>query len=373
MKKNYAVISYIIIPALLIVSCLAGGCSRANASTGGFDPRHGLVVKGNVECAEVDLNTKIAGKIARVFVEEGQTVDAGDLIAEIDNSQLLAKKAQVEAQVKMAKDAVELQKKIADANIEQATGAYQAAQAQLEKAQSGARSQELEQAKAYYEMMEKTYQRVKNLHEKGAIPTQKKDEVETQLKVAKEQYSLAQEGARTQDIAAAQGLASQAAGALSAANAGKMQVQLAEEKYQEALAGLEEINSLINDTKIIAPKNGTVVELNCQEGELVSTGMPLAVIADLANPTIKLSIFETDLSQITIGQKVKIRFNSTGDKTFDGTVKRISAKPHFAAQSATNNEEDDILAYEVKVDLGDLGGEQVYPGMTAYVQFTARS
>jgi HlyD family secretion protein len=134
---------------------------------------------------------------------------------------------------------------------------FQAAQAQLNKAQEGARSQEIEQAKAYYEMMEKTYARVLKLYDKGAIPAQKKDEVETQLKVAKEQYSMALEGARQEDVEAAQGLAIQAAGALSAAYASKLQVHLAEQKYQEALAGLDEVNSLIADTKIIAPMSGT--------------------------------------------------------------------------------------------------------------------
>ena len=221
----------LIVLLLILTSLFAAACSRANASGGGFDPEQGLVVSGTVESEEVDLNTKIPGKVARIYVEEGQEVKAGDLIAEIDSTQLQAKKAQVEAQVKMAKEAIELQKKITDANVEQASGIFQAAQAQLNKAQEGARSQEIEQAKAYYEMMEKTYARVLKLYEKGAIPAQKKDEVETQLKVAKEQYSMAVEGARQEDVEAAQGLANQAAGALSAANASKLQVELARLSY----------------------------------------------------------------------------------------------------------------------------------------------
>ncbi len=349
---------------------ISSGCSGARADTGGFDPDKALVVKGYVDSDEVDLNTKVPGKIAKIYVEEGQLVKSGDVIAEIDSTQLQAKKDQVEAQVKMAREAVKLQKKVADANVEQASGAYKAAQAQLSKAHEGARSQEVEQARVYYEMMEKTYERVKKLYDKGALPAQKKDEVETQLKVAEQQYSMAKEGARKQDIEAAQGLTNQAAGAVSAANAGKLQVQLAEQKYQEALGGLEEVNSLIADTKIIAPKDGTVVELNCEQGELVSTGMPIATIADLKKVEIKLNVYESDLSKISLGQKVEVRFTETGNRTFAGTVKRISSKPHFAAERATNNEEDDVLAYEVKILVTNLGDAKVYPGMTAYVQFS---
>lgn len=367
-KRNLFLMMLMVLLLIFSALCMSA-CNRANASAGGFDPEQGLVVKGNVESEEVDLNTKIPGKIARIYVEEGQEIHAGDLVAEIDSSQLQAKKAQVEAQVKMAKEAIELQKKITDANVEQASGVFQAAQAQLDKAHEGARSQEIEQAKAYYEMMEKTYERVEKLYDKGAIPAQKKDEAETQLKVAKEQYSMALEGARKEDVEAAQGLANQAAGALNAANASKLQVQLAEQKYQEALAGLEEVNSLINDTKITAPKSGTVVELNCEIGELVSSGMPIATVADLKDIFLNLNVYESDLSQVHIGQKAQVRFNGMADQTFSGTVKRISSKPNFATQKATNNQEDDILAYEVKVEVINLGQVQVYPGMTAYVQF----
>ncbi|ATW25962.1 HlyD family secretion protein [Candidatus Formimonas warabiya] len=363
---------FVLAGMIAAAAVISSGCSRANASTGGFDPDQGLVIKGSVDMEEVDLNTKIPGKVVKIYAEEGQAVQSGKLIAEIDSNQLQAKKAQVEAQVRMAREAVELQKKIADANVEQASGAFEAAQAQLNKAHEGARTQEIEQAKAYYEMMQKTYERVQKLYEKGAIPAQKKDEVETQLKVAEQQYSLAQEGAREQDVESAQGLANQAAGALSAANASRLQVQLAEQKYQEALAGLAEVNSLLQDTKIVAPKSGTVVELNCEEGELVSTGMPIATVADLTKIELNLSVYESDLARVALGQKVQVRFAATGDKIFAGTVKRISPKPHFATQRATNNEEDDVLAYEVKVTLENSNNVKVYPGMTAYVQFPSR-
>ncbi|MGI6713149.1 MAG: HlyD family secretion protein [Bacillota bacterium] len=362
----------LVLPVLLFSLICSCGCAKTESTIGGFDPEKGLVVKGYIENKEIDLNTKMAGKIAKIHVEEGQTVKAGDLIAEIDNSQLLAKKAQVEAQVKMAREAVELQRKISKANVEQASGAYKAAQAQLEKAQAGARSQELEQAKANYEMMQKTYERVKNLYEKGAVTIQKKDEVETQLKVAEEQYSIAKEGARKQDIEAAQGMVNQARGALNAANAGWMQVQIAEQKYREALAGLDEVKSLIADTRITAPQNGTITALNCEAGELVSTGMPIATIADLKNLTVKLNVYESDLPKIKLGQNVQVRFAGTGDKIFQGEVKKISSKPHFATQRASNNKEEDVLSYEVKVKINLQNEERIYPGMTSFVQFASK-
>ncbi|MDS1029662.1 efflux RND transporter periplasmic adaptor subunit [Bacillota bacterium LX-D] len=356
--------------SILGILCLGlTGCTQEAPITGGFNPADGLIVSGNVETDEVDLNTKIPGKITKIYFEEGQEVKAGALVAQIDNSQLLAKKTQVEAQVKAAKEAVRLQAKIAQSNIEQAAGAYKAAQAQLAKAKQGARSQELAQAKTAYEVMLKTYNRVQELYAKGAVSAQKKDEVEAQLKIAEEKYSLAKEGAQKEDIEAAKGLVDQAQGAVTAANTSKLQVQLAQQKYEEALGGLQEIQSLLADTKIIAPKNGTLTELNCETGELVSTGMPIATIADLKNIKVNLQVLESDLSKIKIGQKVKVRFASTGNKVFPGVVHKIAAKPDFATKKAVNNQSSDILAYEVKVVVTDLHESSIYPGMTAYVQF----
>ncbi|WP_227762422.1 HlyD family secretion protein [Zhaonella formicivorans] len=366
--KQKKTVHYIILPLLFTI--FLGGCGeKTPASTGGFDPDNGLIVSGIVETEEVDLNTKIPGKITKIYIEEGQEVQAGDLIAEIDNSQLLAKKAQVEAQVKAAKEAVELQSKIADSNVAQAEGAYKAALAQLEKAKKGARSQELEQAKTYFEMMQKTYERVTKLYEKGAVSQQKKDEAEAQLKIAEQKYSLAKEGAEQEDIEAAAGLVDKAQGALAAANAGKLQVQLARQKYEEAKAGLAEVESLLADTRVLAPKSGTITELNSKEGELVSTGMPIATIADLKHLELNLKVLETDLGQVGLGQKVNVKFAGTGNKVFKGTVKKIGAKPDFATKKALNNQESDILAYEVKVVVDNLEGARIYPGMTAYVQF----
>lgn len=361
MKKHILILT-------LALSFLLSGCGKQTAHVSGFNPEEGLILTGNVETQETDLNTKIPGKISKLYVEEGMEIKAGYLIAEIDNTQLLAKKAQIEAKVQMAKEAVELQKRIVDSNIKQASGAYKAAQAQLDKAHQGARNQELEQAKIYYEMMQKTYERVEKLYEKGAIAAQKKDEAEAQLKIAEQTYSLAQEGAQKQDITAAEGLVDKASGALIAANASKMQIQLAEQQYQEALAGLAEIESLIADTKIIAPKDGTVVEVNCAESELVSTGMPIVTIADLSNLELSLQVLESDLTQVKLGQKVRVKFIGTGEQLFEGTIKRISSKPGFATQKATNNQDSDVLAYEVKVEMENLENVEVYPGMTAYVQ-----
>ncbi len=353
---------------ILIISLISTGCAQ-DEETYGFDSEKGLIAIGYVELEEVNINAKTPGKIAKLNVQEGQNVAPGDVIAEIENDQLIAKRSQVEAKVDQAKKAVELQSNIIEAKINQATGAYQAAQAQLEKAQQGARDQELEQAKAYFELMQATYERIEQLYENGAVAAQKLDEAKAELKVAEEKYKLAQEGAQAEDISAAEGLLKQAEGALAEANASKLQVQLAQQQYEEALAALEEVDTLIEDTKIKAPRAGIITEVNCKEGELVSSGMPIAKISDFNNILINVNIYETELQAIKLNQEVLVKFPSTGDAIFKGTVAKISSKSGFATKKATNNLDRDILAYKVVVKLQENGENNIFPGMTSYVQF----
>lgn len=335
----------------------------------GFNKFNGLIVTGNSECKEIDLNSKIAGKIDKIYVEEGQQIKADDLIVEIDSEQLLAKKEQIEAKVAKAENAIQLQQEIADSNVTTAQGAYDAAKSQLAKAQGGARDQEVAQAKANYEVMKKSYDRIVALYNEGGISAQKKDEIEAKYNVAKSTYEMAIEGAREEDINSAQGLVTKAEGALTAANASKMQVQIAESQYLEALAALKEIETLINDTKITAPFDGTIMEINSDEAELISTGMPLVTIADLNDIKINVQIMESDLQEVKLKNSVDIRFAAIKDVVFKGTITSIKAKPEFAKKRATNNFSDDIVAYDVTIRVEANDEAIIFPGMTAYVQF----
>jgi len=379
-RMNTLIKGYKIVLAVLAAALILTGCSTSADSNGKeniFGTSEGLVYQGTIEAKEVSINSKIPGRILKILVEEGAEVKAGDVLVEIESEELKAKKAQAEALLQQAMagyEAAKGQEDAAQAGYDAAKGQLDAANSQLQKAENGARAQEIAQAQAYYELMQKTYDRVQKLYEKGAVSAQKRDEVYTQLEVAKQQLSIAKEGARVEDKSGAQALVNQAMAGVQAALAkvdqAKAATQAAAEKVEQAKAGVAEVEAYLKDTKIAAPINGVVTEINAHEGELVSTGMSIAVVSDIENAWIEVQVKETDLEKITLGQNVEVKVPSYSKETFKGKVVRINQKPDFATKRATNDNGDfDIMSFGVKVELDDRGSKALRPGMTAFVRF----
>lgn len=343
-RKFAFVTLFMAFSALVLTGCGTGSTTQVSV----FDEKDGVVCQGVIEAQEVSINSKIPGKIAKLYVEEGDEVKAGDLLVEISSDEIKAKEDQAKALVNAAQAAYDAAK-----------GQLEAAQAVLEKAKNGARKQEIAQAQAAYDLWLKTYERVQKLYEKGAVSAQKRDEVKTQLDVAAQTLSMAKEGARGEDISAAQAMVVSAQGMEQAARA----------KLQEAKGGLEEVRAYLKDTKITSPISGTVTELSADEGELVSTGMSIATVTDMNDMWVEVQVKETDISKIFLGQEVKVKIPAYSDEIFSGKVARINQKPDFAVKRATNdNGSFDIQAFGVKIKL-DNKKKVLRPGMSAFVQF----
>lgn len=329
-----------------------------------------------IEAKEVSINSKLPGRISKIYVEEGAEVKAGQVLAEIEDNDLLAKKAQAEAQLKAAKAGYQAATIEAQAAANAADAAmYQvdAANATLEKANNGARKQEIAQAQAAYDLWKKTYDRVAKLYEQGAVSAQKVDEVKTQLDVAEQQLSIANEGARSEDKSAAQAIVMQATSMSQAAaeKAAMAQagVKAAEEKVEMARGAVMEVDAFLKDTKIISPIDGVVTLINSNAGELVSTGMSIATVTDLKNSWMEVKIKETEINKYTLGQKAKITIPGITGRTFTGKIVRINQKPDFATKLATTeNGSFDIRSYGVKIVIENKD-KVLRPGQTGFVKF----
>ena len=152
------------------------------------------VIQGQVEVSEYRVSSKVPGRILELRFKEGDFVKAGDTLAILDAPEVLAK-------------------------MEQARSAENAAAALELKAQNGARKEQiqgafsvLQQAKAGYEIAEKSYKRVQRLYDEGVMSAQKRDEalanykaMEAQMKAAQSQYDMAVNGARIKHLYARDG------------------------------------------------------------------------------------------------------------------------------------------------------------------------
>ncbi|HWR44016.1 HlyD family secretion protein [Sporomusa sp.] len=311
----------------LLSAAVLGGCAKTNPVQ---------EVWGRAEAKEVDVNSKIAGRVISLLVKDGDTVEKGQLLAKIDNRDLAAKANQakagieaLEAQLSQAATATSLQDQTAQATLNNA-------KAQLVKAQ------------ADLSLAENDYQRFNGLLESGAVSKQVFDNYSTKYQVAQASYTQAQ-------------------AAVAAAEAGLLQSQLSRDneaavkgKVSQAQASLQEVEVYLDETEIRAPFAGIVTAKYVEEGAMVSTGMPLVAIQDPVNNWVNIKVKETELDKYSLQQPVELEGRDAKLK-LPGTIVEISKKPEFATYRATNERGDsDIITFNVKIQ---VNSEKIRPGM----------
>lgn len=291
------------------------------------EPREEFL-QGQMEARRVLVAGKIPGRLERLFVHEGDMVVKDSLVAIISSRELEAKKIQAE-------------------------GALGAAKAQSNKANTGARAEEITALKAMKEraqdaadLAKTTFDRVQKLYNDGVIPLQKRDEAETQMKTAvaaataaKAQYEQAVAGARVEDKAAANALVIQARGA----NA--------------------EVDAYLDETKIRAPISGEVSLKLAEEGEIIGAGMPVIAITDLNDSWAVFHIREDFLKYISKGKTFTVQIPAL-DKTIEMVVTYIASVGDYATwRSSKESGGYDLKSFEIRMR-PKTTVENLRPGMS---------
>lgn len=272
------------------------------------------VIMGQAEATTIRISGKVPGRIASYRFNEGDQVKAGDTLVFLSTPEVQAKLMQVEA-VKAAAEAQHA-KALKGARDQEVTAAYE----MWQKAQAG------------LTIAKKSYDRVRNLYEKGVMSAQKKDEAEANYnamvateKAARSQYEMAKEGARKEDKAAAAALVNQASGALA------------------------EVESYVEESALVAPIDGEISERFPEVGELVGTGAPIMNIADLTDMWVSFSIREDLLSQVKVGNEVKAFVPALDNQEITLKVYYVKDMGTYAAWKATKTTgQYDAKTFEVR-------------------------
>lgn len=315
--------------ALLLFVCVAllAGCGSNTTSP---------EVWGRAEAKEVDINSKIPGRVVNLLVKEGDKVSKGQVLAKIDNRDIVAQANQARANIK-ALDAQTTQAVTVTLLQDQtAKAAVHTAQAQLEKAQSD------------LALAESDYNRFRELVSSGAISKQLFDAYRTKYQVAQAAHTQAQAGVATAEAGLLQT-------AVNTANEEAMRSKVA-----QAQATLQQVEVSLDETEIRAPFDGIITAKYVEEGAMVSQGMPLVAIQDPIDNWVNLKVKETELSRYSIQQPVKIQGRDSR-LVLNGTIIDISKKAEFATYRATNERSDnDIITFNVKIQ---VNSDKIRPGM----------
>ncbi|MGM0493833.1 MAG: efflux RND transporter periplasmic adaptor subunit [Armatimonadota bacterium] len=406
-----------------------------------------LEVTGTAEASdEVDVVAEASGKVARVYADVGDYVRRGSTLARVDTQVAAAQRDQAAASVQsaraalnQARDALRLtddttassvrqaevgvataQERLQQARasarlvesqvnsaIEQARTAVSSAETRLAEVRAGARDQErrqaeaqVRQAKAALDLAEQTFQRHRRLLEGGVIAEQQFDQVRTEYEVAqqnyeqaREQLSLVEEGARSeqvrlaelnveqarqqlaqaeanrtqvevaqQDVRAAEEGVRQAREQLNAAGANRGQVQVQERQVASAQAGVEQaqagerVSSVqLSKHSVSSPISGLVAARMVDAGEGAMPGTPVMRIVNIDPIRVDAVLSQLDVERVSVGDVALVQVDGIDGRDFRGTI--TSLEPQAVAESRN---------YVARIEVSNPGGV-VKPGMFARV------
>ena len=290
-------------------------------------------LQGQVEAKQINVAPKVPGRVKAIYKQEGDQVHKGDLLLELESTEL-------------------------DAKLSQAEAARLAAQAQSDKAQRGARTEQIQaaynvwqQAQAAADFAAKSYERVNNLYNDKVLPAQKKDEVYTQMvalqkqaDAAKSQYEMAKNGARVEDKTAAQALVAQAQGVIT------------------------EVNAYKDGAKVFAPADAEIQTIIPNEGEIVNAGYPVMNLIDSSDEWVVFNIREDKMADFKIGTKFKGIVPALGNQQIEMEVKHIAVQADFATWTATKSKGDfDKKTFAIKAYPTEKV-KDLRPGMSVLVE-----
>jgi multidrug resistance efflux pump len=313
-----------------------------------------LVLIGTVDANQVIVSSKVAGRIEKLLVDEGQPVKQGELIAQIDNQDLSAEADSARAtldglrhQVRQSSSSYESTNGETEWQVNNAKAALAAAQASLEEAQANERQQELDT------------RRTVSLEEQGVASRQDRDRAEQSLAA----YQARVRNAIDQVAAARATLNTQQA-RINQAAAARSNVAAIQGQTDSANAKLAEAEVRIGYTHITAPVNGVVSVRAAREGEVVSVGTPIVTIVDLTQTWVYAAIPETQAQVVKLGDVLDVRM--PGGERVKGKIIAKSVESDFATERDYSRSKRDIRTVRLKL-LIDNPGEKYVPGMTAEV------
>ena len=319
---------------LLIIALVLVAVMALVILVGIFLPKPQEVLQGQAETSDYRISSKVPSRVKELRVHSGDKVKAGDTLVIMDSPEVEAK-------------------------MMQASAAEAAAKAIEQKAQNGARQQEIQgafelwqKAQAGLEVAEKTFARVSRLYDEGVIPAQKRDEAEAQLKAmqatekaARSQYEMAREGARREDKAAAAAQVARAQGAVT------------------------EVEGYMKETVLLATADGTVTEVFPEVGELVGQGAPIMNIARTDDIRFIFNVREDYLPGMTLDTELRVYLPAL-DRELKVRVTSINVMGSYATWKATKAlDQYDLKTFEVTAyPVEGENMKDVLAGMTAIIK-----
>src|SRR5271167_4499371 len=268
-----------------------------------------VVATGKIEpITKVEVKSKASGIVKKLYVDYGDRVKKGQMLAELDRDEIQARVDQARAQ------------------LEASTASLNGTRADLERAKVDAEGPDVP-------LLKRAYDRAEGMAKDGVVSASALDDAEKNYKMAlnKQNVSKAQLQVLQAKIGQAEG-------------------QLGQDR-----ANLKQLEEQLSYTTIESPLDGIVLSRDVQMGDAVSSILVLGssatlvmTLGDTSEVYVKGKVDESDIGKVYLGQRARIKVESFKDKTFDGKVTKISPM---------GVEKDNVTTFEVRVSIQNPGGE----------------
>lgn len=275
-----------------------------------------VAVSGAVEANATAMTAfEVNGRVEKVYVEEGQHVVKGQVLAELDSTDYKH-------------------------GYKAALGAADAAQADERKAKNGLRPEELAQARIAFERTQDEYLRMKFLFDRKSLDANDFHKFEAAWQAAKENYQMAQEGARAEDREAA------------------------EAQAYAAVAQMQDAKTRLAKCRLVAPISGFIGMKHINAGDFAAAGVPVFSVLDLEVIKVRVAVPESELGDVHVGSKATLTIPALAGHKFEGGVETlgVTADPlsrTYTAKIAVPNSRHllrDAMVGEARI----FGTEQVH-------------
>ena len=316
-RRKSIIIGVVVVTVLVLIVGVAVAFSHGStkidpsklAKVEKGDLAKSVVATGKVEpITKVEVKSKASGIVKKLYVDYGDRVKKGQLLAQLDKVEI-------------------------EAGVEQSHAALEAAQANLKSAQADYERAKVDAEGPDVPLLQRAYERNLQMHKDGVVSQQALDDAEKDYKLA----------VNKQNVARAQVTVLQA-------KIAQAQAQVGQDE-----ANLKQLDEQLSYTDLESPIDGIVLSRDVEVGDAVSSILVLGssatlvmTIGDTSQVYVKGKVDESDIGRVYLGQPARIKVESFKDKTFKGVVNKISPM---------GVEKDNVTTFEVRVSIDNATGE----------------
>jgi len=339
---------------------------------------------GTVEARTIEVGSRVGGRVKAVFAKEGERVQEGQPLVEIEAGDLPAQRLVAKGELDQAR--ANLEKAMRGARpeeIEQANARAQTAVSALEETKVGARSEQIGAATARLVAAQVAVDKAKldadrsrRLLATQAISQAQFDDADIAFKSAIAQRDAAAQeldelknGSRREDIAQARARAVEARASARLVQAGSRaeDIAAAQAVVESAQGRLDQTDVLIGELIVRAPRAARVESLDLRPGDILAPNATAASLVEDDQLYVRIYVPETQIGHIRPGQQVPISVDSFQNRTFSGSVEYINKVGEYSPRNLQTADERANQVFATRIGIRE-GNDELRAGMAALIR-----